>query len=242
MREAMRERWARARAKQYEDWWCIVIGGPIGNLLAAVIAPCRHFTADLATLLSGALRLAGAALVFDGSRGLDLLAAALLQLGCLLDVIDGALARLRGPTNRGAFLDKAIDMVCLAAVFGAAGWRAASEAHDPLLLLAGAFVAWSVLLRGYLLWVVRAQELVAGGPPAIQAAPAPSASRTLWSRPALRIFFVGESDLYFWLSLGLVARRVPAVLTALASALAVWLVVIGWHRYRASVRLDGAAR
>ena len=242
MGEPMRERWARARDKQYEDWWCIVIGGPIGNLLAAMVAPCRSFTADLATLLSGALRLAGAALLLDGSGDLDLLAAALLQLGSLLDVVDGALARLRGPTHRGAFLDKAIDMICLAAVFGAAGWRAAGDARDSMLLLAGAFVAWSVLLRGYLLWVVRAQELVAGGPAAVRAAAAPSASRTFWSRPALRIFFVGESDLYFWLSLGLVARRVPVVLTALASALAVWLVVVGWHRYRASVRLDGAAR
>jgi phosphatidylglycerophosphate synthase len=242
MGEPMRERWARARAKQYEDWWCIVIGGPIGNLLAAMVAPLRHFTADRATLLSGALRLAGAALILDRSGERDLLAAALLQLGSLLDVVDGALARLRGPTHRGAFLDKAIDMICLAAVFGAAGWRAAGDAQEPLLWIAGVFIAWSILLRGYLLWVVRAQELVAGGPAAIHAAAAPSASRPLWSRPALRIFFVGESDLYFWLSLGLVARRVPTVLTVLASALAVWLVVIAWHRYRASVRLDGAAR
>lgn len=241
MREAMRERWARAGAKQYEDWWCIVIGGPIGNLLAAMVAPCRSFTADLATLLSGVLRLAGAGLLLGGTLGLDLVAAALLQIGSLLDVVDGALARLRGPTNRGAFLDKAIDMLCLAAVFGAAGWRAAGEAREPLLLVAGAFIAWSVLLRGYLLWVVRAQELVAGRLASSQAAPAPTASRSFWSRPALRVFFFGESDLYFWLALGLVTRRVPAVLVALASALAIWLVVVGWHRYRASVRLDAQA-
>ena len=238
---AMRERWRLARAKQYEDWWCIVIGGPIGNLLAAVVAPWRHFTADLATLLSGILRLAGAALLLDGSGELDLLAAALLQLGSLLDVVDGALARLRGPTNRGAFLDKAVDMICLAAVFGAAGWRAASDAHEPLLWIAGVFIAWSILLRGYLLWVVRAQELVHRRPTTVQAAAASPAPPAFWSRPVLRIFFVGESDLYFWLALGLVARRVAAVLVVLASALAVWLVVIGWHRYRASARLDGPA-
>src|SRR5690606_35829675 len=147
------DRWATIRGKAYEDWWCRAIGGPIGNFIAAALAPVQWFTADLASILSGPLRLGAVPLILTGHW--PILAAARLMLGALFDVVDGGLARLRGATALGGILDKAIDVVCLAAVYGAAGWHVAIALDARWPLLAGAFVAWSVLFRGYLLWVVR---------------------------------------------------------------------------------------
>jgi phosphatidylglycerophosphate synthase len=237
-------RWAAIRGKAYEDWWCRAIGGPIGNVIAAALAPVGAVSADLVTGLSAGLRLGGALAIARGPGG-ELAAALLLQLGALLDVVDGGLARLRGPTHRGAFLDKALDMICLAAVCGAAGWRVAGELDARWPLAAAGFVAWSVLLRGYLLWVVRGQTRQAG-----RAVPPPPPDRpdAPWPRRVLRALadtpralFVGESDLYFWIALALVVDRLPLALAVLALALAPWLVVVAGLRLIQAARLDRPA-
>lgn len=71
---------------------------------------CR---ADQVTLLGFALGLAGAGLIVLRH---PLLALVLLALSRIADGLDGPLARLCGPTDRGAFLDIALDFLFYAAV------------------------------------------------------------------------------------------------------------------------------
>lgn len=70
-------------------------------------------TADGLTLVGFAIGLAGAGCVAAGAYGLGL---ALLLLNRVLDGLDGAVARLAGPTERGAFLDIALDFFFYASV------------------------------------------------------------------------------------------------------------------------------
>lgn len=84
-----------------------VCEGPARWLLA------RGITADGLTLGGFAIGLAGAGFVAAGAFGLGL---ALLLLNRVLDGLDGAVARLAGPTERGAFLDIALDFFFYATV------------------------------------------------------------------------------------------------------------------------------
>jgi len=80
---------------------------PPGAWLAA-----HGVRADHLTLAGCAVGLAGAAAAACGLFGLALLG---LALNRLADGLDGAVARATGPTDRGAFLDIALDFVFYAA-------------------------------------------------------------------------------------------------------------------------------
>ena len=80
---------------------------PPGQWLAA-----RGVTADQLTILGCAIGLAAAGAAALGLYGLALLG---LALNRLADGLDGAVARVTGPTDRGAFLDIALDFVFYAA-------------------------------------------------------------------------------------------------------------------------------
>jgi phosphatidylglycerophosphate synthase len=73
----------------------------------------RGVTADTATGVGFALGLAGAALI---AFQLPLAALPFLLLSRLMDGLDGALARLTQPTDRGAFLDITLDFLFYASV------------------------------------------------------------------------------------------------------------------------------
>ena len=80
---------------------------PPGQWLAA-----RGIRADQLTLAGCAVGLAAAGAAALGLYGLALLG---LVLNRLADGLDGAVARVTGPTDRGAFLDIALDFVFYAA-------------------------------------------------------------------------------------------------------------------------------
>jgi phosphatidylglycerophosphate synthase len=88
-----------------------VIGRVLRPAAAALVA--RGVGADSVTLAGFALGLSGAAAIGAGLFGLGL---ALILANRLADGLDGAVARLTGPTDRGAFLDVALDFFFYAAV------------------------------------------------------------------------------------------------------------------------------
>lgn len=98
---------------------------------AAWLAP--RYSADQITLLGFALGLlALPALAF----GWFALALALIVLNRLLDGLDGAIARINGPTDRGAFLDISLDFLFYASVpLGFAFFDPAANALPAAVLL-----------------------------------------------------------------------------------------------------------
>jgi phosphatidylglycerophosphate synthase len=105
--------------------------------------------ADAVTIGGCLLGLAAALAV---SVGQFYIALALLIANRIADGLDGAIARATGPTDRGAFLDIALDFLIYAAVpLGFAAWSPQANAFPAAFLLASyvangsAFLAFSTL-------------------------------------------------------------------------------------------------
>lgn len=94
------------------DRFALVLLRPIFERAAAVLA-ARGITADQATLTGFAFGMAAAVMI---GFGYPLLAILPLLLNRALDGLDGALARRTAATERGAFLDIALDFLFYAAI------------------------------------------------------------------------------------------------------------------------------
>jgi phosphatidylglycerophosphate synthase len=105
-------------------------------------------SADVITIGACVVGLAGAAAIASGAF---MLALALLIANRLADGLDGPVARLTGSTDRGAFLDIALDFLVYASVPLAFAWHAPANTLPAAFLLAGfvangsAFLAFSVM-------------------------------------------------------------------------------------------------
>ena len=115
-----------------------------GRLLAAA-----GIGADVVTIGGCLLGLAAALAV---SAGRFYIAVALLIASRIADGLDGAIARATRPTDRGAFLDIALDFLVYAAVpLGFAAWSPHANAFPAAFLLASfvangsAFLAFSTM-------------------------------------------------------------------------------------------------
>jgi phosphatidylglycerophosphate synthase len=237
------------RNKRYEDWWHIVFGGPLGVLVAALVADVRWITPNLITLVGFVLRLVGASLLAVREPWADLTSLGLLQLSLVLDITDGSLARYRKrPSALGAFLDKITDGASLATLGFLLGYRAWLDGHGVLHLLAGAFIGASYLLRCYMYWVVayleRDREAPATVGPRNQR---PFGDLSFGERlryylaQSWRIVLFGEGDVYFWVALAILFGRVGDVVLLLAATMSFWLLVLGGRRVLAVMRLDREA-
>ncbi|MFZ8941900.1 MAG: CDP-alcohol phosphatidyltransferase family protein, partial [Gemmobacter sp.] len=118
-----------------------MIDATLAPLQARLLAPLAHALArrgvgaDAITLAGFALGIAGAAAAAAGAFGVAL---GLILLNRLADGLDGAVARIAGPTDRGAFLDIALDFVFYAAVpLGFAFHDPGANALAAAALLAG---------------------------------------------------------------------------------------------------------
>ena len=117
---------------------------PPAQALARVGVGADHVT--LAGFMLGALALPA---LWSGATGIAL---ALILANRLADGLDGALARMQGPTDRGAFLDIALDFLFYALVpLGFALMDPAQNALPAAILLASfvgtgsSFLAFSVI-------------------------------------------------------------------------------------------------
>jgi phosphatidylglycerophosphate synthase len=105
---------------------------PIAQSLAR-----RGIRADAISLIGFA---AGLGAFFSLCAGQNALALAFILSNRLLDGLDGAVARIVGPTDRGAFLDIALDMVFYALVPLGFAIQAPIENALPAAVLIAAFV------------------------------------------------------------------------------------------------------
>ncbi|MET7400692.1 phosphatidylinositol phosphate synthase [Dactylosporangium sp. NPDC005572] len=114
-------------------------------LLRAGVTPNAVTVAGTIGVLVGALGFA--------TRGHFVIALVIITLSCLTDMIDGAMARQRGITNKfGAFLDSSMDRVADGAIFGSIAYWYATE-HEPRLVAA----ALLCLLTGQVVSYVKAR-------------------------------------------------------------------------------------
>jgi len=123
-------------------------------IIERVANPAAHrllgagVSADAVTL-AGTVGVTAGALVFL-SRGMFLIGTVVVFLSVLTDMLDGAMARVRGTTSRfGAWLDSTCDRVADAAVFCSLAWWFTGEGDDRLLAAVALFCLVSGVVVSY---------------------------------------------------------------------------------------------
>jgi phosphatidylglycerophosphate synthase len=256
----MRDQLATTRLRRIRNWqssefYARLVMRPLTILILLLIGDWRWLTPNRVTSLANAAKLLGAALLVIDHHDHGVAAAIWIQVGLLLDHLDGTLARYRGTTTTfGAFYDKVSDAVTWLAITGAVGWAAYRDSGDARLPLAAVASAYALLVLGYMKWIVVAEqkkldwlESRIAPRPVIQAPEGPP-SRTArqWVRwfgsSLLRIVLFEEVDLFFWIGLGIVADRLDLLCWLLVVSQGVQLVIMMIKRALQARALDSAAR
>src|SRR5215213_5748073 len=118
-----RDRLRRIRNWQSSEFYARLVMRPLSILVMLVVADWRWLTPNLVTSLANLAKLGGAALLVVDHHDHAVLAAILIQVGLLLDHLDGTLARYRRcGTTFGAFYDKVSDALTWLAITSAVGY------------------------------------------------------------------------------------------------------------------------
>ncbi|MBM4355986.1 MAG: hypothetical protein FJ109_19725 [Deltaproteobacteria bacterium] len=223
------ERLSRLRNYQSSDFWAMVFARPLTILLLLPVADARWVTAWRITWASLVCKLAGIAalLAFPGWWG-GVGGGLLINLGLVLDNMDGTLCRYRGnSTFSGYYLDKAVDIIGMAGMFAAIALRAWWKEGDVLDVF-GPFLGFAgCSVSAYCKWVaVRVEtdfdlighrktgtleQYVAKRVEQNPSTPPPSRTWRDWgaflARAFRSILDFNEVDIYFFFLVALVAGR-----------------------------------
>jgi phosphatidylglycerophosphate synthase len=246
-RRSFAERYRLVRSKWNEEWWSVAFGGPIANLLNGLFADVAWITPNRITILSFLCKIVAVPLLLAGAWRADVAAVVILELNTVFDCMDGALARYRKQSSAmGAFLDKITDLVGLCAVLAAVGWRAYQGSGDARVLLVALLTAASFVVRGYVFWVVahlererKVERPSVGGDDRIDASALTVKQRAwLYLKSMPRVIAFAESDLYFWIGLGVLTSRLRETIYLIGIAAAVWFVINMAYRLYTVSKLD----
>ena len=114
-----------------DPWWAMLVLRPVSFPVAWMMIRLG-LSANQVSVLSAAIAIAGATLMFAGGQPYILLGATLFNIWALLDCVDGNMARIRGTASKhGDFVDTMAGYVAYGLVFLAAG-SAASKAGGSM--------------------------------------------------------------------------------------------------------------
>ena len=125
----LKDRWMKLRNYQSDDFWAMLFARPLTIFFLLPIVEKKWVTPNRITVVSILVKLAGSAFVFfDRSYSGGVIGAILLNLGLVLDNMDGTVSRFRNcPTKFGFYLDKISDAVTMTLMFWAIGFRAYND-------------------------------------------------------------------------------------------------------------------
>ena len=223
-----RARLRRIRNVQSSEFYSRLVMRPLSIVLMLACADWKWLTPNLVTTLANITKIGGAiALVLD-HREFAVLGVVLLQIGCLLDHLDGTLARYRQTGSAfGAFYDKVSDAVTWVVISGAVGWAAYKETHDIAMPMLAMAAAYALLILGYMKWIVMAATQKSPATPPVDP---PSRTAFQWVGwmfgSLLRAAMFEEIDLYFWIGVGVLVGRLDLLVYALAISQAAQLLIM----------------
>jgi phosphatidylglycerophosphate synthase len=151
----LRERWMRLRNFQSQDFWAMVFARPLTILLLLPLADRPWVTPDRLTWAANVTKAAGSALLaFGPTWAFWVVGIALVNLGLVIDNMDGTLARYRGTSSMlGYYFDKASDLVFHGAMFAAFGYRAWLETGQVVDLVLPIAAFSGQCAAGYAKWI-----------------------------------------------------------------------------------------
>ncbi|MBP5435884.1 CDP-alcohol phosphatidyltransferase family protein [bacterium] len=151
----LKDRWMKLRNYQSDDFWAMLFARPLTILLLLPIAEKPWLTPDRITLAGVLVKFAGIFFVFyDKSYLGAVLGAVLLNIGLIVDNMDGTLARFRNtPTKFGYYFDKTSDCVTMVPMFWALAYRGWLETQDQFTLILPLLAAATIYIAAYSKWV-----------------------------------------------------------------------------------------
>ena len=231
--------------RQGNDWWTITFGDPISWIVLGVIGDVKWITPIGITWLSFLCKIFPAVLMLYSDRNLIILAALLLQVGQILDSMDGNLARYRKQTTlRGGFLDRILDGTGFIFVMSSFSWLTYQKVQEPYYLLLGPMAAAFYLVVCYVYWTTAYQEHKHIGK-SKKVNPGSNA-KAIYHIPTWKyilkgqkkLFSIHQADFYFWVGLGLVLEISEYIIWLLFVVLFIRVVNRIKSRYRYLKQLD----
>jgi phosphatidylglycerophosphate synthase len=234
----------RIRNIQSSEFYSRLVMRPLSIVMMMAVADWKWLTPNLVTTAANLTKIAGAIFLFTDHQKYLWEALILLQVGCLLDHLDGTLARYRQTGSAfGAFYDKVSDAVTWIVISGAVGWAAYRETGDIRMPMLAMAAAYALLVLGYMKWIVMAAN---NRSPATPPVDPPSRTPTQWAMwfgsSLLRAFLFEEIDLYFWIGVGLIVGRMDLLVWVLAISQGAQLVIMMIKRGLQMRSLDAASR
>jgi len=223
-----RARLRKIRNVQSAEFYSRLVMRPLSILIMLGIADWRWVTPNLVTTAANLTKIAGALFLVVDHHQYAWAAVILLQVGCLLDHLDGTLARYRQTGSAfGAFYDKVSDAVTWIVISGTVGWAAYKANGDIRLPMLAMAAAYALLVLGYMKWIVMAANSRSPAtPPVDPPHRTPLQWATWFGSSLLRAFLFEEIDLFFWIGVGVIANRLDLLVWALAISQAVQLLIM----------------
>lgn len=233
-----RQRLRRIRNYQNTEFYPALVLRPASILVTWLIGDWRWVTPNLVTLVATILRFGAAGMFVTGDPAWLVAGVVALQLGAVMDAVDGTLARYRRkPSNLGYFFDTVADAVTWFATLAALGWLAYRQTGDAHLLIVGGAAAYALMVASYMKSVAetaderfRWKEALADADPLavveknacrhVEGEEPPERTAAEWAKWFLRsvgaIWRFHEWDLFFWVGLLVLLDRIPELLWLLA--------------------------
>ncbi len=223
-----RGRLRRIRNIQSSDFYSRLVMRPLSILMMLAVADWKWLTPNLVTSAATLSKIAGAIFLFTNHQTYLWEALILLQIGCLLDHVDGTLARYRRTGSAfGAFYDKVSDAVTWIVISGAVGWAAYKDTGDIRLPMLAMAAAYALLVLGYMKWIVMAANRHSPATPPVDPPARTPLQWGMWfGSSMLRAFLFEEIDLYFWIGVGLIVGRMDLLVWVLAVSQGAQLMIM----------------
>jgi phosphatidylglycerophosphate synthase len=225
----LKERWMRLRNFQSADFWAMVFARPLTILFLLPVIEKKWVTPNRVTFLSVVTKVTGTLFIaFDMSFSGGVAGAVFINLGLILDNMDGTIARYRNTASKfGFFYDKATDAVTMTIMFWAIGYRAYVFTGDLSDLIIPLLAVSCIYITGYSKWVAeralldmkisekfhtsQLNEYAANQEQGFIWTPPPQRSFKDWMKWLGKAFFsilyFNEVDIFFWAGLALITEK-----------------------------------
>ncbi len=212
-------RYQAMKNRQAKDWWTITFGDPISWVVLGLIGDIKWITPIGLTLFSFIFKIFPAILMLLGDKSFIILSALLLQIGQVLDSMDGNLARYRRNTTlRGGFLDRILDGTGFIFVMSSLSWLTYQKNNEPYYLLLGPMTAAFYLVICYIYWTIAYHEQkhiymsrkINPSKNVKSIAHIPTWKYILNGQS--KLFSIHQADFYFWIGIGLIFNKSEYIL------------------------------
>ena len=238
-------RYQKMKNRQAKDWWSATFGDPISWIVLGLIGDIKWITPIGITWLSFLCKIIPTGLIIHNERHYIIIGVLLLQVGQVLDSMDGNLARYRNMTTlRGGFLDRILDGLGFVFVMSSFSWYTHQNHNESYYLVLGPMAAAFYLVVCYSYWTTAYEEQkilgelkkVKPGSNVVNLKHISTWKYILIAQKKILSF--RQADFYFWIGFGIILEKSKYIIWILFIVLFVRLIERIQSRYFYLKKLD----